>query len=105
MSTTLDLLKIQRENAVGAASEGVIEIELEGMGFSYTVEVITSAGNPVTAYTEFLIRNIPAELTGKTVLDFGTGSGVLAIVASLAGAKQTIAIDRGVTANPQVSTL
>lgn len=34
-----------------------------------------------------------AELAGKTVLDFGCGSGILAIAALLLGAKEVVAID------------
>lgn len=35
----------------------------------------------------------PEEVCGRTVLDFGAGSGVVAVAAALAGAKQAIACD------------
>ena len=44
---------------------------------------------PASAYSLLLAENIP-DLTGKTVVDLGTGSGILAIVASLQGAKKFI---------------
>jgi ribosomal protein L11 methylase PrmA len=37
---------------------------------------------PASAYSLLLAENIP-DLTNKTVVDLGTGSGILAIVASL----------------------
>src|SRR5215471_11589084 len=42
---------------------------------------------PASPYSLLLAENIP-DLTGKTVVDLGTGSGILAIVASLQGAKR-----------------
>ncbi len=35
----------------------------------------------------------PQRVTGKTVVDFGSGSGVVAIAAAMAGAKRSIALD------------
>jgi predicted nicotinamide N-methyase len=40
----------------------------------------------------YLLDN-PEEVKGKTVVDFGTGSGVVAIAASLAGADYSVALD------------
>jgi len=51
------------------------------------------------------------DLHGKTVLDFGTGSGVVAIAAAMAGAKTVIACDidpeslASVTANAQLNRI
>jgi ribosomal protein L11 methylase PrmA len=39
-----------------------------------------------------LAENIP-DLTGKTAVDLGTGSGILAIVASLQGARMVYLLD------------
>lgn len=39
------------------------------------------------------ILDYPDQFSGKTVLDFGTGSGVVAIAAALAGASRVIACD------------
>jgi predicted nicotinamide N-methyase len=36
----------------------------------------------------------PREVAGRCVVDFGTGSGVVAIAAALAGARKVIAVDR-----------
>jgi release factor glutamine methyltransferase len=47
---------------------------------------------PASAYSLLLAENIP-DLTEKTVIDLGTGSGILAIVASLQGAKKVYLLD------------
>lgn len=47
---------------------------------------------PASAYSLLLAENIP-NLTGKTVVDLGTGSGILAIVASLQGAEKVYLLD------------
>ena len=47
---------------------------------------------PATAYSLLLAENIP-ELPGQTVVDLGTGSGFLAIVARLQGAKTVYLLD------------
>lgn len=46
---------------------------------------------------KYLIEN-PHEVAGKSVVDFGSGSGVVAIAAKLAGAAQVIAVDNDPTA-------
>ena len=47
---------------------------------------------PASAYSLLLAENIPV-LTGKTAVDLGTGSGILAIVASLQGAATVYLLD------------
>lgn len=47
---------------------------------------------PASAYSLLLAENIP-DLTGKTAVDLGTGSGILAIVASLQGANIVYLLD------------
>jgi methylase of polypeptide subunit release factors len=47
---------------------------------------------PASAYSLLLAENIP-DLTGKVAVDLGTGSGILAIVASLQGAKTVYLLD------------
>jgi methylase of polypeptide subunit release factors len=47
---------------------------------------------PASAYSLLLAENIP-DMTGKTVVDLGTGSGILAIVASLQGAQAVYLLD------------
>ena len=47
---------------------------------------------PASDYSLLLAENIP-DLAGKTVVDLGTGSGILAIVASLQGAKKVYLLD------------
>lgn len=44
------------------------------------------------ALAHYLLNN-PEQVAGKTVLDFGSGSGVVAIAAALAGAAEVIACD------------
>ncbi|WP_197455719.1 50S ribosomal protein L11 methyltransferase [Stieleria neptunia] len=61
--------------------------------FSSPIEIVSGAGIGVTPYTKLLARNIPSNLAGQSVADFGTGTGIQAIVASLLGAKKTVAID------------
>jgi len=47
---------------------------------------------PASSYSLLLAENIP-DLTGKTAVDLGTGSGILAIVASLQGAATVYLLD------------
>jgi hypothetical protein len=47
---------------------------------------------PASAYSLLLAENIP-DLTGKTAVDLGTGSGILAIVAALQGAATVYLLD------------
>ena len=47
---------------------------------------------PASAYSLLLAENIP-DLTGKTAVDLGTGSGILAIVACLQGAARVYIVD------------
>jgi len=47
---------------------------------------------PASAYSLLLAENIP-DLTGKVAVDLGTGSGILAIVASLQGATTVYLLD------------
>jgi release factor glutamine methyltransferase len=47
---------------------------------------------PASAYSLLLAENIP-DLTGKTAVDLGTGSGILAIVACLQGAATVYLLD------------
>jgi release factor glutamine methyltransferase len=47
---------------------------------------------PASPYSLLLAENIP-DLTGKTVVDLGTGSGIIAIIAALQGAKMVYLLD------------
>ena len=47
---------------------------------------------PATPYSLFLAEHIP-NLVGETVVDLGTGSGILAIIAKLQGAKCVYVLD------------
>jgi release factor glutamine methyltransferase len=47
---------------------------------------------PASPYSLLLAENIP-DLTGQTAVDLGTGSGLLAIVARLSGAKRIYLLD------------
>jgi ribosomal protein L11 methyltransferase len=47
---------------------------------------------PVSPYSLLLAENIP-NLAGQTVIDLGTGSGLLAAVAKLQGAKRVYLVD------------
>ncbi len=48
-----------------------------------------SAGQALSRY----ILDHPDEVRGRSVVDFGTGSGVVAIAARLAGAREVLAVD------------
>ena len=57
------------------------------------VELVFRDGvGPASPYSLLLAENIP-DLTGQTVVDLGTGSGLLAIVARLRGAKRVYLLD------------
>jgi precorrin-6B methylase 2 len=56
------------------------------------VEVRTSRIFPVTPYSEFLLEHLPS-VTGKVVLDFGAGSGIVGVVAARNGASSVLACD------------
>jgi len=58
---------------------------------------VRDAVGPPTPYTLFLADHIP-EMSGETVVDIGTGSGILAIVASLRGAGRVYILDSYATA-------
>jgi Ribosomal protein L11 methyltransferase (PrmA) len=51
---------------------------------------------PVSLYSQLLAEHIP-DLTGQTVVDVGSGSGFLAIVARFQGAKRVYLLDRAFT--------
>ena len=52
---------------------------------------------PPSPYTLFLAQYLP-EMTGWTIIDVGTGSGILAIVARLLGASTAFVNDTNVDA-------
>ena len=59
------------------------------------IEIVLNFGDdvgPASAYSLLLAENIP-DLTGKTAVDLGTGSGILAIIASLQGAQTVYLLD------------
>lgn len=67
-----------------AASSGTIFVQLDpGMAF----------GTGTHPTTQMCIREISALAPGKTVLDLGSGSGILSIVAAKSGAARVDAID------------
>ncbi len=72
-------------DATGRSSEACVIVRLDpGMAFG-------TGTHPTTALClEWLDQ---AELNGKSLIDYGCGSGVLAIAAALLGAKPVIAID------------
>ena len=64
--------------------------------YKYNIEVTPkmSFGTGHHATTYLMVQNMSAiDFTDKTVIDFGTGTGVLAILAEKLGAKSIIAID------------
>jgi release factor glutamine methyltransferase len=68
------------------------ETELHVVGRHQVVLNFRDGVGPASAYSLLLAENIP-DLTGKTVVDLGTGSGILAIIASLQGAKLVYLLD------------
>lgn len=57
-----------------------------------TFKINSSEIHPVTPYSHFLLDNFPITLN-LDVLDFGTGTGVLTIAASLLGANKVYSVD------------
>jgi len=62
------------------------------IGRHHVLLVAREAVAPPTPYTLLLAENIP-ELFGLTVVDIGTGSGILAIIACLQGAARVYILD------------
>lgn len=56
------------------------------------VELEYTHNCPITPYSKFVLELFP-DVYGKTIVDFGTGSGIFAIVASMLGANKIYAID------------
>ncbi len=80
------LVKPPWERYAGKAGEVVIEIN-PGMAFG-------TGTHPTTRMClQVLEELIPSPLSPPSVLDYGTGSGILAIAAQKLGAKDTVAVD------------
>lgn len=63
-------------------------------GLEIIIEPKMSFGTGHHATTQLMVSDIlKLELTGKTVLDIGTGTGILAIIAAKKGADKIIALD------------
>lgn len=68
--------------------------EIEGVNHQIVVTPKMSFGTGHHATTQLMMEQIgELDLKGKTVMDYGTGTGVLAIYASLLGAENIIAND------------
>jgi release factor glutamine methyltransferase len=70
----------------------VDEIQTYKIGERRVELVFRDGVGPASPYSLLLAENIP-DLTGQTVVDLGTGSGLLAIVARLRGAKRVYLLD------------
>jgi release factor glutamine methyltransferase len=70
----------------------VDEIQTYRIGEGRVELVFRDGVGPASPYSLLLAENIP-DLTGQTVVDLGTGSGLLAIVARLRGAKRVYLLD------------
>jgi release factor glutamine methyltransferase len=71
---------------------GMDKTETHAIGRHRIVLKFRDDVGPASAYSLLLAENIP-DLTGKTAVDLGTGSGILAIVASLQGAAAVYLLD------------
>src|ERR1700720_2278373 len=65
-------------------------------GHKVAISVRDGVGPP-TPYTIFLADHIP-RMSGEAVLDIGTGSGILGIIARLQGAGRVYLLDSNATA-------
>lgn len=69
----------------------VRRVEIKG----YSIDVFYGVFNPSLEYTfstASMLENLP-DCEGKRVLDVGTGSGILALVAAQRGANEVVAVD------------
>jgi release factor glutamine methyltransferase len=77
----------------GSRPEAVVE-EIKSYQIGEHQITLTHRGGaaPATPYSLLLAECVP-DLSGKTVVDIGTGSGILAIVAMLQGAERVYLVD------------
>jgi release factor glutamine methyltransferase len=68
------------------------EIETHSIGRHRITLHFRDGVGPASPYSLLVAESIP-DLTGKAVVDLGTGSGILAIVASLQGARKVYLLD------------
>ena len=68
------------------------KVEIHEIGHHRMTIAAHEGVGPPTPYTVLLAESIP-DLTGLTVVDIGTGSGFLAIVACLQGAARVYVLD------------
>ncbi|MBI1223735.1 MAG: methyltransferase [Bacteroidetes bacterium] len=79
------------KNNTGRNQKGSIHT-LEG--FELKVSPSTFSPDIRLTYSPVIVyKNLPPDLSGKKILDLGTGCGILAITAALRGAKDVLAID------------
>ena len=81
-----------RGASYGYAQAGLLRRTLNGVNLSLDPGLAFGTGSHPT--THLCLRWLDQQdLSGKTVIDYGCGSGVLGIAALLLGAKQVIAVD------------
>ena len=73
-------------------AEAMDEIETHLIGRHRITLHLRDDVGPVSPYSLLLAESVP-DLADKTVVDLGTGSGILAILASLQGAKKVYLLD------------
>lgn len=69
-------------------------VKLQVKGLNLTIPSgVFNPSEDLTYSSSFLLESLPENLEGKTVLDMGTGSGIIAIQSEKAKAKSVVAVD------------
>lgn len=79
-----------------SANEGDARSAVEGLWWWHTIELpggVRTPGHQRVEEQEFIARNIPQDLSGKTILDVGAADGYFSFLAEKRSAAKVVAID------------